>query len=62
MSNSNIRSEQMFVCRSHAPRVLAVEELRQGAAKGLPLAHAAELRLCNEKELRLRAVGSPPKI
>ena len=57
-----MRSEQMFVCRSHAPQVLAVEELHQGAAKELQLARASELRLCDEKELRLGAVGSPPRI
>jgi len=52
----------MFVCRSHAPQVLAVEELRQGAAKELQLGRTKQLRLCDEKELQLRAVGSPPKI
>ena len=61
MSNSNKCSEQTFVCRGHAPQVLAVEELRQGAAKELQLARATELRLCDEKELRLRAMGSRPK-
>ena len=52
----------MFVCRGHAPQVCAVEELRQGAATELQLAHAWELRLCDEKELQLGAVGSRRKI
>ena len=62
VSNSNIRSEQTFGFRGHAPQVCAVEELRQGAAKELRPARAVELRLCDEKELRLGAVGNPPKI
>ena len=51
----------MFVVDVQRPLVCAVEELRQGAAKELRPARAGQLRLCDEKELRLGAVGARPK-
>ncbi len=53
-TNSNIRSEQTFVCRGHAPPMSAVEELQLGAAGQLQILAGKELRMAAVRELRLR--------
>ena len=53
-TNSNIRSEQMFGFRGHAPRVCAVEELQLGAAGQLQILAGQELRMAAVMELHLR--------
>ena len=56
MSNSNIRSEQMFGFRGHAPQMCAVEELQLGAAKELRPARVGQLQILAGLELRMAAV------
>ena len=50
MFGTNVRSRRRS--RGHVPRMSAVEELRQGAAKELQLRRAWELRFGAARELR----------
>lgn len=52
----------MFVLDVHLLRPAHVKFRPKGAAKELQLGTGRQLHLCDEKELRLRAVGSLPKI